>query len=77
MQTTLVRFTVPERCKLCGALRTVAPETTISGGTVHLKWCCRACSGEWPMTRREQDLVERRDGPSDRRRITSEDRRDR
>jgi hypothetical protein len=73
--TTPVRFRVPARCKLCGAAGTVVAETTIARGSVRLTWCCRACENEWPITRGEQELVERRDGKSDRRRVTRNDRR--
>ena len=52
---------VPERCKLCGAAGTVVPETTITGGVVLLKWFCRACGDEWPMTNAEQRLVEQKE----------------
>ena len=47
----------------------------IERGVVRLMWCCRACSGEWPITKREEHLVERRRGLADRRRKTRNDRR--
>jgi hypothetical protein len=53
----------------------IVAETTISGGAVMLTWCCRACSHEWPITRGEQELIERREGKPDRRRKTRNDRR--
>ena len=76
MPTTPVRFRVPVRCKLCGALGSVTAETTITSGIVKLAWCCRVCNGEWPITRGEQELIERREGKPDRRRITRRDRRE-
>lgn len=74
--TTPVRFRVPIRCPLCDALGSVTPETTISGGVLKLMWCCRACSREWPITRGERELIERRDNKPDRRRVTRKDRRE-
>jgi hypothetical protein len=58
--TTPVRFRVPTRCRVCGALGTVNAETTITAGSVRLTWCCRACGHEWPITRGEQESTERR-----------------
>jgi hypothetical protein len=75
MPTTPLRFRIPAQCKLCGALGTVVPETTITGSVVRMTWCCRACQGEWPITRGEQQLIERRSNISDRRRIPRKDRR--
>lgn len=65
MPTTAVRFRIPSHCKWCGAAGTVKPETTISGGSVFLTWCCRGCSREWPITRGETQMVERRTGEPD------------
>jgi len=51
-------------------------ETTIERGLVRLTWHCRACSGEWPITRGETNQsTERRSGLPDRRRRTRNDRR--
>ena len=75
MPTTPVRFRVPKRCKRCGALGTVTAETTIARGSVRLTWCCRACTNEWPITRGEQQLLERRAGKPDRRPVKRTDRR--
>jgi hypothetical protein len=72
--TTPVRFKVPPVCKLCGAAGTVTPETTIERGVVRLMWCCRACSGEWPITDSEKHLLERRRAIADRQRRTGSDR---
>ena len=51
----------PERCKLCGTAGIVVPETIIAGGLVLLKWFCRACGDEWPMSKAEQRLVEQKE----------------
>jgi hypothetical protein len=56
--TVTAPFKVPERCKLCGATGTVIPETTISLGVVLLKWCCRSCRGEWPITSDDEESHE-------------------
>lgn len=54
------RFNAPPRCKLCGAEGSVVLETTITQGSARQTWCCRACGGEWPITRSEQDVIEDR-----------------
>ena len=36
---------------------TVHPEVTIIGSSVALKWCCKACSAEWPITRTDRSFV--------------------
>lgn len=75
MPTTPVRFRVPTRCKQCGALGTVTAETTITRGSVRLTWCCRACGTEWAITRGEQELLDRREGKPDQRRVKRSERR--
>ena len=32
-----------------GTLGSMTPQTTIRGHWPKLMWCCRACSGEWPI----------------------------
>src|SRR3954453_8158678 len=64
-EAVTVRLTLPERCKLCGAIGSVVPETTITGGVVLLKWFCRTCAAEWPMTKAEQQMVEGREAQPD------------
>jgi hypothetical protein len=76
MPITPVRFKVPKRCKLCGALGTVTPETTITRGSVRLTWCCRSCGNDWPITRGEQ-LIERHEGKPNPQRVTRHERRGR
>jgi hypothetical protein len=73
--TTPLRFDVPRQCKLCGAVGTVSPETTIERGTMSLAWCCRACNGEWPVTRSEQQLIDQRRDLRDGRQKDRDDRR--
>jgi len=77
MPITPVRFRVPKRCKLCGALGTVTPETTITRGSVRLTWCCRSCGNDWPITRGEQVVIERRGVKPHRRPVTRHERRGR
>jgi hypothetical protein len=44
---------VPARCKSCAAAGTVTVETTVSGLSVLLRWCCRKCGHDWPISARE------------------------
>ena len=53
-------FRMPAKCPFCGSVGTVSPETTIKGKSVSLKWCCRKCSHDWPITAGEH--IARRSG---------------
>jgi len=73
--TSPSRPRTPAQCKLCGAVGTVVPETTIIARAVRMTWCCRACRGEWPVAPSEEQLFERRSDRPDRRRVARGDRR--
>lgn len=75
MPTTPLRLRVPARCKFCGAAGMVRLETTVTGGSAVLSWCCRACQSEWPITRGEAAMRERRIGAPDRRPLPHTERR--
>jgi len=49
-------------------------ETTVKGKVVVLKWCCESCDAEWPVTPEEEQL-DRRLGPDERRAKRRNDRR--
>jgi hypothetical protein len=72
-----LRLRRPEACPRCHDNGLVNLESTVSGRDVHLTWCCRGCSYEWPVTEGEQRLTERRSGREDRRAQTRADRRNR
>jgi len=60
MASLPARFKGPALCKLCGARGAVAAETTIAKGVARVAWRCRACRGQWPLSRNE--LMLRRAG---------------
>jgi len=70
-----LRLRLPERCRRCGALGAVRLESTITGNSVYLAWCCNACGFDWPISEQEQELVERRLAGIDRRQSARGDRR--
>lgn len=35
--------------------------TNIIGGAIALVWCCQACGQEWPITRGQQQTIERKE----------------
>jgi hypothetical protein len=49
-------------------------ETTVKGKVVMLKWWCESCTTEWPVTP-EEEQIDRRLGPDDRRTKKRSDRR--
>src|SRR5581483_12174168 len=53
-----LQLRLPERCVKCGALGSVRLESTITGHTVALAWCCHACSFEWPTSEEERERPE-------------------
>jgi len=63
----LLKLRIPGACKFCRASGNIALETTLTGGDVVLRWCCRSCSNEWPVTHREVTAAERRQAAADRR----------
>ena len=56
-----VQFKVPESCPFCGVVGRVGAETTVSGDTLTVQWCCRACNKGWPVAPTDeaarQDLI--------------------
>ena len=60
MASLPARLKGPALCKLCGARGAVAAETTIAKGVARVAWRCRACRGQWPLSRNE--LMLRRAG---------------
>lgn len=70
-----LRLRLPERCLRCGVPGMVRLESTITGTSVYLAWCCNACGFDWPISEREQELVDRRLSGIDRRRSARGDRR--
>ena len=67
-------FRVPEYCPSCASSGQVVLETTVKGSLAILRWCCRQCSGEWPVTP-EEEQIDRRNGPEERRATLRGDRR--
>jgi hypothetical protein len=65
----LLKLRIPGACKFCRASGSIVLETTLTGGDVVLRWCCRRCSKEWPVTHREVTAAERRQA-ADRRKTT-------
>jgi hypothetical protein len=63
----LLKLRIPGACKFCRASGNIALETTLTGGDVVLRWCCRSCVNEWPVTHREVTAAERRQAAADRR----------
>lgn len=45
-----IGFTVPSVCPSCNATNIMRRETTIARGVLHLRWCCRACGHDWPVS---------------------------
>ena len=75
MPDTHLRLRLPDKCPACNVVGCVIPETTVTGATVLLTWCCRSCGHTWPISEREQETAERRLGPRERRQIARGDRR--
>jgi hypothetical protein len=48
---------VPRQCATCGRLGTVKLQQTIRGERVILDWCCGACDAEWPVRRKEEEIL--------------------
>jgi hypothetical protein len=65
---------VPDDCPFCGTAGKIVLETTVKGKVVVLKWCCESCSAEWPVTP-EEEQIDHRQGPDDRRVKKRNDRR--
>jgi len=53
MPNTPISLTVPAECPNCHALMTVHFVTVYEGLEVIMRWRCRACIHEWPVTRQE------------------------
>ena len=65
---------VPDKCPFCGTAGKILLETTVKGKVVMLKWWCESCTTEWPVTP-EEEQIDRRLGPDDRRTKKRSDRR--
>jgi len=65
---------VPQQCSYCGTTGKIVLETTVKGRMVVLKWCCESCAEEWAVTP-EEEQIDRRLGPMDRRAKKRNDRR--
>jgi hypothetical protein len=50
-------------------------QPTITGSSVLLKWCCQACSAEWPIVKDDELLEPERRTGQDRRHTTRTERR--
>jgi hypothetical protein len=75
MAAERLRLRLPERCLRCGAIGVVRLESTITGRSVCLAWCCNACSFDWPISEKEQEFVDRRLAGAERRQSARGDRR--
>ena len=64
---------VPHQCPQCGSGGTVRVQRVISGVDRRTNWVCAVCRTEWPLAAHEG--LERRTGPSDRRRTARSTRR--
>lgn len=59
---------IPGICMFCAAVGRVTLETTVvMGDTLHLRWCCRRCRKEWPVTMQELRVADGRHDTPDRR----------
>jgi hypothetical protein len=72
---SLLTLRVPDACKSCRATGTVTAETTVTGHTVSLKWCCRKCGYDWVIVRGDSNAFIERRQTGERRKITRNERR--
>jgi hypothetical protein len=74
--TVRLALRLPENCPFCGTSGGIRLEQTIKGKAVVLKWCCQRCESDWPVTP-DEEQIDRRLGPDDRRAVPRKDRRNR